>query len=359
MRREATHGIDMLMALTVVVATPLEAELAERIAAEVPAADVLVEPALLPPVRYPGDHRGDPGFTRPPDAEQRWWQLLARAEVLFGIPGDTPGGLAEAVRRCPGLRWVQATSAGAGEQVLAAELTADELARVTVTTSSGVHAGPLAEFALLGMLAFTKELPRLRRDQHAHRWGEHRPLRELAGGTCVVVGLGAIGREVARSATALGMRVLGVRRTPGEVEHVDEVHDATGLPGLAARADVLVVTLPGTAATAGLVSAEVIGSLPAHAVVVNVGRGSAIDEAALADALAGGRLAGAALDVTATEPPAPGSPLWDLDNVLLSPHTAALSARENERIAALFVDNLRRYLEGKPLRNTVEPGRSY
>ncbi|MQA87897.1 MAG: D-2-hydroxyacid dehydrogenase [Streptosporangiales bacterium] len=346
------------MPVDVVIATPLEPELVDRIRGDVPEAVLHHEPGLLPPMRYACDHRGDPGFRRDPADEERWWELLGRGEVFFGIPGDTPDGLALAVRRCPRLRWVQGTAAGEGEKVRGAGLTSEELSRVTVTSAAGVHATTLTEFVLLGMLAFAKDLPRLRRDQRARRW-DHYPMRELRGATVLILGLGGVGAETARLAKALGMYVLGVKRAPEDVPNVDEVYGPAALPELAPRADVFVCTLPGTHETAGLVSGEIIDALPNGCIVVNVGRGANFDEPALIEALTAGRLAGAALDVFATEPLPPDSPLWGLDNVLLSPHTGALSVHENEHIVELFVDNLRRYVRGQPLRNLVDTGSFY
>jgi phosphoglycerate dehydrogenase-like enzyme len=345
----------------VLIASPLEAELAARIEAADPRAEVLFEPELLPPARYPADHRGDPAFGRDPEAEARWRALLDRAEVLFGVPGDSADDLAEVVTTLPRLRWVHATSAGAGEQVRKAGLPAEALERVTVTTSSGVHAVPLAEFAILGLLAVAKELPRFVEDQRARAWPEiRRPLRELEGQTLFLVGLGDIGRETARLGKAFGMRTVGFRRTEGPPPtHVDEVHGPQRLAELAGRADAMVVSLPLTDQTAGLIDRATIEALPPSCIFVNVGRGGVVDEPALVDGLRERRIAGAVLDVFATEPLPDSSPLWTLPNVLVTPHAAALSARENERIVELFADNLRRYLDGRPLRNVVEPGVFY
>ena len=345
----------------VLIASPLEAELAARIQAADPRAEVLFEPDLLPPARYPGDHRGDPSFARDAEGEARWRGLLDRAEVLFGVPEDSTEGLAEVVNGLPRLRWVHATSAGAGEQVGKAGLSPDALKRVVITTSSGVHAVPLAEFAILGLLAVAKELPRLIEDQRARAWpGVRRPVRELSGQTLFLLGLGDIGREVARLGKALGMRTVGFRRTEGPPpEWVDEVHGPQRLTELAGQADAMVVSLPMTEQTAGLVDRATIERLPASCIFVNIGRGGVVDEPALIDALRDRRIAGAVLDVFATEPLPADSPLWTLPNVLVTPHAAALSARENERIAELFADNLRRYLDGRPLRNVVEPGVYY
>jgi phosphoglycerate dehydrogenase-like enzyme len=345
----------------VLIASPLEAELATRIQAADPRAEVLFEPDLLPPARYPADHRGDPAFRRDAEGEARWRALLDRAEVLFGVPGDSADDLAEVVTGLPRLRWVHATSAGAGEQVRRAGLPAEALERVAVTTSSGVHAVPLAEFAIFGLLAMAKELPRLIEDQRARAWPEVRqPFRELSGQTLFLLGLGEIGREVARLGKALGMRTVGFRRTQGPPpQWVDEVHGPHRLAELAGRADAMVVSLPLTDQTAGLIDRATIQGLPPDCIFVNVGRGGVVDEPALVDALRDRRIAGAILDVFATEPLPADSTLWTLPNVLVTPHAAALSARENERITELFVDNLRRYLDGQPLRNIVEPGVYY
>jgi phosphoglycerate dehydrogenase-like enzyme len=345
----------------VLIASPLEAELAARIRAADTRAEVLFEPDLLPPARYPADHLGDPAFRRDAEGEARWRALLDRAEVLFGVPGDSAGDLAEVVTALPGLRWVHATSAGAGEQVRRAGLPAEALERVAITTSSGVHAVPLAEFAIFGLLAVAKDLPRLIEDQRARAWPEVRqPFRELSGQTLFLVGLGEIGREVARLGKALGMRTVGFRRTEGPPpEWVDEVHGPQRLAELAGRADAMVVSLPLTDQTAGLIDRATIERLPPGCIFVNIGRGAVVAEPALVDALRDRRIAGAVLDVFATEPLPADSPLWTLPNVLVTPHAAALSARENERITELFVDNLRRYLDGQPLRNLVEPGVFY
>ena len=240
-------------------------------------------------------------------------------------------------------------------QVRAAGLSPEELEKVIVTTSSGIHAGPLAEFCLFGLLAFTKGLPRLLRDKQEKRW-DHYPTRELKGATILVVGLGNIGLEVARLARSFGMRTIGLKRQPDEeLPHVEELHPSENLKELIPRADAVVVTLPLTERTEGMVDREAINLMKPGCVFVNVGRGGVVDEEALIESLEDRRIAGAALDVFATEPLPPESPLWDLPNVLISPHTAALAESENERIVELFQKNLRLYLEEQPLFNRVDP----
>ncbi len=337
----------------VVVATPVEAELVDRLRRVDERLDVRFEPDLLPPPRFPSDHRGALDFERSPSEQDRFSHLVQGAEVLYGIPGDTPEGLAWAVRTAPGLRFVQATAAGAGEQVRAALLSVEELDRVAIASASGVHAVPLAEWSLLGLLAFTKGLPRLRRDAAERRWG-HYPVDELRGRTLLVIGVGEIGAEVARLASAFGMRVLGVKRDVDEpVAHVEALYPPSAIDELVEEVEAMVITLPLTEETRGLISRRTISRMCDGAIVVNVGRGGVIDEEALVEALASGKLAGAALDVFAEEPLPRTSPLWELENVIISPHTSALSWHENERIIELFADNLRRYLDGGELRSRV------
>jgi phosphoglycerate dehydrogenase-like enzyme len=337
----------------VFIASPLEEELVARIRAVDDRLDVRFEPELLPPPRYPSDHHGEESFRRTAEQEARFNELVAGAEVLFGIPEEEPARLAWAVRAAPGLRFVQMTAAGAGQQVRRAELTGEELARVALSSASGVHAVPLAEWSICGLLAFTKGLPRLRRDAVQRYWA-HYPTKELRDQTLLVVGVGAIGLEVARLASAFGMRVVGVKRhADGQLPHVDSLHPPKELRELVGDAHAIVVTLPLTDETRGLIDRETIARMRDGAIFVNVGRGKVVDEAALIDALQSGKLAGAALDVTAKEPLPAESPLWELENVILSPHTAALSWHENERIVELFAENLGRYLRGDELLSRV------
>lgn len=325
----------------VVIATPVEPELVARLRTVDDRLDIRYEPALLPPPRYPCDHAGDPEWQRTREQEERFTALVAEAEVLLGYPREDPKQIAWAVRTAPSLRFVQGMFAGAGQQLAAAALTRSELDRIQWTSSAGVHTTPLAEWSIFGILAFRKGLPGLQRDARVHRWGDHQPVDELRDTTVLVVGLGEIGREVARLAEAFGMRVLSVRRSEGNLDEL--------LP----QADAIVVTLPLTDETRGLIDRSRIARMREGAVFVNVGRGAVVDEEALIDALESGRLRGAALDVFAHEPLPPTSPLWDLENVIVSPHTAALSVRENERVVELFAENLRRYLAGEELLSRI------
>ena len=274
------------------------------------------------------------------------------------MPGDTPAGLHEAIAAAPRLRFVQATSAGAGEQVRAAQLGREVLDRVAIATAAGAHGTTLAEFTFFGLLALRKDFRRLERIRAERGW-DHFAMDELRGSSLAIVGLGNIGRAIAQIARAFGMRTIGITRSGAASPDVDETYSTARLTQALSGADAVAVTLPGTEQTRNMLDATALAALPAHAIVANVGRGAVIDQHALIDALRAGRLAGAVLDVFDPEPLPPDNPLWTMENVIFSPHTAALSVRENERIVEIFCDNLRRLAQGAPLRNRVDPVELY
>ncbi len=344
--------------MNILIATPLEDLFVERIARAAPDAEVLFDAELLPPPRYPSDHRGSLDFSRNAAQEARFGALLERAEILYGVPDDTPAGLAGALARGPNVRWVQATAAGAGEQVRAAGIDAATLARVAVTSAAGVHGGMLAEFVFLGLLMLRKDVRRLESLRTRRAW-DHFAAGELDGSTLAVVGLGSIGRDVALRGRAFGMRIVAVTRDGAPRAEADETFPVTRLAEAVAAAHAVVITLPGTARTRRLFDRQIIAALRPDCILANVGRGSVVDQAALIGALESGKLGGAVLDVFDEEPLPPESPLWTLPNVVFSPHTAALSVHENERIVALFLDNLERYRRGEPLRNRIDPVEFY
>jgi phosphoglycerate dehydrogenase-like enzyme len=340
--------------LKVVVATPLSEELCALIERAEPRIELVRDQTLLPPMRHPADFSGDPSFTRTPQQQIRFDEMLDGADVLYGIPDVDPTALRRTVQANPRLRWVQVMAAGGGGQVKAAGLSEEELRRVAFTTSAGVHGGPLAEFAVFGVLAGAKMLPRLLAQQRAHEWSGRFEMRQVSDQTVLVLGLGGIGTEVARRLSALGAHVIGVSRHEHPVEYVDEIVHPDALVDAAGRVDAVVVALPGTAATEKMLDEPFFRAIRSGATVVNVGRGTVIDETALIGALQDGSVGFAALDVVASEPLAADSPLWDMPTVLISPHTAALNSAEDRRIAELFADNATRFLDGRELRNRVD-----
>ena len=341
--------------LRVAVVTPLSEELCELVERREPRVEMVRDQSLLAPVRHPADHRGDPSFVRSPEQQRCFDEMIAGADALYGLPDDDPQELRKAVEANPGLRWVHTMAAGGGAHVKAAGLTDEQLARITFTTSAGVHGRPLMEFALFGLLAGAKNLPRLQADAARREWPERRWLMsQLGEQTVLILGLGGIGREVARVLDALGTHVIGTSRRGEPVEGVRELVHPDDLATVVGRIDGIVVTLPGTDATEKLVSAAVLDAVRPGTTLVNVGRGRVIDEDALVGALRDGRIGFAALDVFAVEPLDRESPLWDMPNVLISPHNAALTPAEEQRIAELFADNATRLLDGRELRNVVD-----
>lgn len=345
--------------LTVAIAVPLEAEHVESIRAANPTVTVLYAPELLPPEQFPADHAGDPSFKRTQEQESRYWEMLRSADILYGFPNENAAGLAE-IASSQKLQWIQAMAAGAGGAVKAANLSNDDLARIKVTSSAGVHALPLAEFAMMGALNGLKRTAELATDQAAKHWPTLRtPTRLASGSNVVITGLGEIGLETARLARALGMNVSGTKRNVEPIEGIDHVTDTAGLPGLVATADIVINTLPGTPYTEKMINAEIFAAMKPGTVLVNVGRGTVIDEDALLEALNNGTISYACLDVFAVEPLPETSPLWEHPRVMVSPHTSALSSAENRLIAERFIVNLQRFQAGTELLHTVDPVHFY
>ncbi len=338
--------------LKVLMASYIEPDLVERIRAVDPRLEVVYEPDLLRPPRYAADHKGAPR-ERTPAEEARWRRHLAEAEVLFDFDQTHLQDLPELA---PKVRWIQATSSGIGPFVERMDY-ARRMPGTVFTRASGVHAQPLAEFCVMVMLMFRKGLHRIRADQEQKHW-ERYAGTDLEGRTLVVVGLGGVGREVARVAKAFRMRVIGVEHPdfvldPDEIP-VDDLRTSPELHDVLGQAEHLVLIAPHTPDTEGMMGARELALMPRGAVFINIARGALVDETALAEALRSGHLAGAALDVFAEEPLPPESPFWEMPNVLVSPHSASTSDRENRRLADLFCENLRRYLAGEALINVLE-----
>lgn len=281
------------------------------------------------------------------------------AEIYFGF--GVPRALFLEARE---LKWVHSAAAGVGS-ALYPEMLASS---VQFTNSAGIHAIPMAEYVVAGVLYFMRGLDIALAQQRRAEWNkapfvdDSSPLREVGGCRVLVVGTGGIGTETAKRFTALGAECRGVRRHPesGAPEGFSRVTGMDGLDAELPAADVLVITAPLTDETRGLISAERLDLLPPGAIVVNVARGALMDETALTDRLASGRLRGAVLDVFEHEPLAEESPLWHLRSVVLTPHISPVSpGRFWPRQLDLFLDNWQRYLSGEPLRNLVNKQAGY
>lgn len=262
-------------------------------------------------------------------------------------------GFDAVVHRSPNLKWLQIHPAGA-ERPIYRELRARG---VKVTTASGATAVTVAHSTLGALIAINRRFPLLADAQRRHAWeprlGERSP-RDLAGQCAVIVGMGPIGRTIASLLAMLGMRSIGVRRTAEPVEPCEKVVTYEQLHEVLPQADWLILCCPASPVTRGIANAAAFAAMPEGSHLINVARGEIAVEADVIAALQGGKLAGAYLDVFEREPLDAASPLWDLPNVLVSPHTASHSLGQNEAIFDIFLDNLARFRAGQPLRNDVD-----
>lgn len=266
---------------------------------------------------------------------------VSKAEVLLVAPRSVKwiAGILDVAHN---LRWIH--SLGAGVEALPFDLLRGR--DIIVTNSRGIYADALAEFAIGAMLWFAKDFGRLIRNQHARRW-EPFDVEWLQGKTAGVIGYGGIGSAVGRRAQAMGMNVLPVRRSEGDVD------DVIG------RSDYVVLSAPLTPSTRNLMNRDRIARMQRHAILINISRGAIVDERALIDALREKRIHGAALDVFENEPLPPDHPLWSLENVLVSPHSADHTPDSHERAMRFFIENLRRHERGQKLENVVDLRHGY
>jgi D-2-hydroxyacid dehydrogenase (NADP+) len=278
--------------------------------------------------------------------------LLAGADMIYGLipPKDL-------LARAPNLKWIQMISAGV-DRLRDTEVWRS---RIMITGVSGIHAMPIGEFVLELMLMFAKGAPRCFQMKQKREWQRFLPT-VLRGKTVGIVGLGHIGREVARLSKAFGMRVVATRRSvrePGRARYVDRLLPARQLPSLLKESDFVVISTPHTPETHHLIGERELDMMKPAAYIINIARGGIIDEEALIRALDEKRIAGAGLDVVEREPLPAESRLWDFPNVILSPHVAGGHEEYMARATELFCENLRRYLAGKRLRNIIDRKKGY
>ena len=295
------------------------------------------------------------GRREPTDGEQRAQLLehLAKAEILFG-PNRFPAEYADAARR---LKWFQVINAGIDRMAKEGLLGRD----FVITTASGLSAAGIAEYAIGMMVALAKGIHLAVRAQSEHRW-ESRGTLVLQGKTLGIVGLGEIGRQTARRARAFGMRIVASRRTvaAGTADpDCDELLAHSDLPGLLSQSDYVLVCVPLTAETRHLFREAEFATMKRSACLINVARGEVIDQLAMIEALQRGTIAGAGLDVFDPEPLPAESPLWDMANVIITPHNSGSVERYAERATSIFIANLSRYLAGEPLSHVVDAALGY
>ncbi len=344
--------------LNIFIATPLEEAHVARIRTVAPdKVTVTYEPDLLPPTRYVADHNGLASFKRTAEQEARWRQNLAKADILWDFPPDAADGTS-GIALAPRVKWVQATSSGIGSRI--AKLGLKE-SKIILTTARGVHAGPLSEFVFHSLIGHWKQYHRLQGDQKRHHWTRYCG-EELAGKTLAIIGVGEVGRRIIQVGKAFDMRVTALAR-PGSKRTADDLgvdllYKSDDLHAMLREADAVVLIIPHTAETEGLIGRTAIAAMKPGVVLVNIARGQVIDEQAMIDALRSGHIAFAALDVFTIEPLPESSPLWDLPNVFISPHSASTATSENGKITGIFCNNLKLFLEGRTAEMTHQFDRS-
>jgi len=282
--------------------------------------------------------------------------IAPHADVILLWPGDQPA-LAEVLRRAKKLRWIHSMSAGV-ENILMPELLDCD---APLTNAKGVYRRSLAEFVIASILFFAKDLRRMVRNQAVRRW-EPFAVEEIHGRTVGIIGYGAIGSAVAERVHGLGMKVVALRKRPqfsDDDPYVDQVFAPDQMADLLRLSDYVVLTAPLTMETRGMLGEAELGAMKRNAVLVNIGRGPLLDEAALARALREKRIRGAALDVFEHEPLPENHPYWELENVLLSPHCADHTATWLDESMQFFIDNFHRFQKGEPLLNIVSKELGY
>jgi len=284
-------------------------------------------------------------------------RAASAASIIFNWSGSG-ALLREVLGMCPALRWVHCRAAGL-DDLLSPELIASP---APLTNGSGVFSPPLGEFVLGAILYFAKDFRRLIRNQTAGVW-EQFDVAEVSGQTAGIVGYGDIGRATAARLKAMGMNILALRRTAplaGVTDPlVSKYYSPEGVGEMIGQCDYVVVTAPLTAETRGMIGAQEFAAMKSSAVIINVGRGAVIDEPAMIEALTQKRILGAALDVFATEPLTAGHPFFQLDNVLLSPHSTDHTSDWLERAMQFFLAQFKRFANGEPLLNVVDKKRGY
>lgn len=334
----------------ILITSPLEEEFVTRIREGAHGrAEVLYDPTLLARTRYRNDHKGEP-FTRDAAQQARWTGMAKQATIAWDIPA------ADDLKHMTGLRWIQCTSTGVGQHIRRLGLDRSD---ILVTTARGSHGQPLAEFVFMALLSHWRGLAHLQAEQKAHRWLRY-CVAEVAGRTLVILGAGDLARASARIAKALDMQVIAIARDPAKArlhnDLFDEILGPDGLHHALGRADAVLLTVPHTPETERMMDKEAIAAMKPGAAFVNIARGQIVDEQALIAALRSGHVGFAALDVAEVEPLPPESPLWDMPNVLISPHSASTPPSENDRLTRIFLFNLRCWLDGRQaeMRNILD-----
>lgn len=338
----------------VFVAVPLSPQSLQILERGLRNANLILESDALPPQRFPADHIGDQSFRRDSSAQVSWDEGMRAADFLLGIPGDSPQGVREIVSKCENIKWVQGTAAGTAEKLEKSEVPHEMLSTIAWTSTSGVHAKPLAEFSLAAALYARKDFDVLQRNMVQELWPPRWVMGSLHNSEVHILGAGSIALGIADTFQRNGARVTVFSRKPVVNPIGFRWSPISELTSTLQQCDILINTLPGGESTNKLISTEIFSMLGSNAIFISVGRGTVVDQEALLLSLDSERLRYAILDVTNPEPLPASHPLWHHPKVLISPHTAALSENEDDLIAELFLRNLDRIKSGELLINRID-----
>jgi phosphoglycerate dehydrogenase-like enzyme len=273
-------------------------------------------------------------------------ELIKKSEIVFGWPKT------DLVKKSENLKWLHLPSAGV-DRYANKEIYQNQ--DIVLTNSSGVYGKPIAEHVFAMIMAHNRNLINYAYDKKEKKWQRKNEIKDFFNSTVGILGLGDIGSTIARRAKAWGAQVLALKRTAAELpDYVDQIYLNKDLNKLLKRSDYVILTLPATPETKGIIGRKEFKRMKNSAFVVNIGRGSLIKQEELVEALEKGWIAGAGLDVTEPEPLPETSKLWEMDNLILTPHTSGFSPTNDQRRFEIFKDNLKHYLNQEELLNQVD-----
>ena len=337
------------MKLNVLITTFIEVEYVEIIKNIDPRINVIYRPDIINIPRFPSDHTG---IVQEKDKKKiiEWNNYLNDADILFDFDRSIDPNLDQ---YAPNVKWIQATSAGIGNYLIKNEYI-KKMPNTIFTTASGVHSKPLAEFCIMSILMFNQNFLKARLLKTKKIW-ERFSNKDLYNNNVLIYGVGQIGKEIAKFCKLFGMNVYGIKKNTKNLKpedfYLDKLYERSKLSTIIQFIDYLILVAPATKETNNIINKKILSKMKKKSFVINISRGSLINESDLLYAINNKLIAGAALDVFANEPLNKDSPLWNFENIIIYPHSASTTYKENERITKIFCDNIKLYLEGKPLKN--------
>ena len=345
------------MKLNLLITTYIESEYVQIIRDTDSKINVIYRPDIIPTPRFPSDHTGIPQQENLKNNKE-WEKYLYNADILFDFDRSVDPNLD---KYAPNDNWIQATSAGIGKYLNNNEYI-NKMPQTIFTTASGVHSKPLSEFCIMAILMFNKNYLKAKSLKQQKVW-ERFSNKDLYNNNVLIFGVGQIGKEVAKYCKNFGMNVYGIKKNINNLKakdfNLDKLYNSSELNKIIKLIDYLILIAPATKDTNNIINHKIFSKMKNDSIVINISRGSLINEKDLLHALDNKLIAGAALDVFANEPLNKKSPFWNYDNVIIYPHSASTTYKENERITNIFCKNIKLFLKGKPLINQFNSEKGY